>query len=388
MSIDQSDNFAWPTKSGQVFIARWLTFMIAIFALPLISACTGMSTLNERRSALELGKEYVPPGEESLIDQIVAIHSDIQDHADLRHSPVPRGQHPKQHGCVSAQFIIEPNLPAILKHGVFQERHIFQAVIRFSNGRKFDDTEADAHGMAVKLLDVGGPKIGIDDYESTTQDFVMMDNPVFFVRNVEEYVPLIKDFRAVAIGGTVSKFLAGMKFLFSPDREHRLMRTAASKRPDSPLTIQYWSTTPSKLGNLAMKFSARPTAGIIGPNPEKSDSPDKLRLALAERLKSQSASFDFLVQPQTDARLMPIEDPTVLWDENISPPVKVATIVIPVQNFESAEQMKVCENLSFTPWHALAAMRPLGGINRARKKVYEVLSKRRREANGTSVREP
>ncbi len=73
---------------------------------------------------------------------------------------------------------------------------------------------------------------------------------------------------------------------------------------------------------------------------------------------------------------------------SVSPFIKVATILIPVQTFESAEQLKVCENLSFTPWHTLEDLRPLGGINRARKKAYEVLSKRRREANGALVVEP
>ena len=83
-----------------------------------------------------------------------------------------------------------------------------------------------------------------------------------------------------------------------------------------------------------------------------------------------------------------VEDPTVPWDETASPYVKVATIRIPIQSFESDEQMQFGENLSFTPWHALAEHRPLGGINRARLKVYEAISARRHELNGVAHREP
>jgi hypothetical protein len=61
---------------------------------------------------------------------------------------------------------------------------------------------------------------------------------------------------------------------------------------------------------------------------------------------------------------------------------------VPIQSFESKEQMEFGENLSFTPWHAVADLRPLGGINRARKKVYEAISARRHELNGVPMEEP
>jgi len=157
--------------------------------------------------------------------------------------------------------------------------------------------------------------------------------------------------------------------------------------PDSPLRTQYWSTTPFKLGPLAVKFSARPDlagAPILVTSPSR----DKLRAAMSAHLRRREARFDFLVQLQTDPVAMPVEDPTVVWDEMASPYRKVATICIPSQSFESTEQMQFCENLSFTPWHALAEHRPLGGINRTRKKVYQALSQRRHELNGVPMQEP
>lgn len=98
-----------------------------------------------------------------------------------------------------------------------------------------------------------------------------------------------------------------------------------------------------------------------------------LREAMIEHLTKQKkqAAFDFFVQIQTDAETMPIEDPTIAWT---SPEVKVATIQIAPQDFDTPERKKLCEESSFSPWHALEVHTPLGGINRARKVVYEASS--------------
>jgi len=44
--------------------------------------------------------------------------------------------------------------------------------------------------------------------------------------------------------------------------------------------------------------------------------------------------------------------------------------------------------MSFSPWHGLAAHRPLGGIMRARKEVYEMAKRFRAEKNGRIIEEP
>jgi hypothetical protein len=85
---------------------------------------------------------------------------------------------------------------------------------------------------------------------------------------------------------------------------------------------------------------------------------------------------------------MPVETPMKIWSEEASPFVKVARIDIPSQSFRSDEQMKFCENLSYTPWHALPEHRPLGGINRLRKVVYETISTERHKLNGVRPQEP
>jgi hypothetical protein len=98
--------------------------------------------------------------------------------------------------------------------------------------------------------------------------------------------------------------------------------------------------------------------------------------------------FDFAVQLQTNAGTMPIEDPGHAWDEKVSPWRKLATIRILRQEFDSEAQRAFGENLFFTPWHCLPAHRPLGGINRARRVIYELISAFRHEWNQVPRCEP
>ena len=336
-----------------------------------------------RVGAVGLGQESIPVGEADGIAKIVAIHLSV---TDPNEKPlVPRGQHMKGHGCVRAKFEIAPDLPAALRHGVFAQPRVFDAYVRFSNGKGWDDRQGDAHGMAIKLLGVPGEKLLADEKDATTQDFILFDNPVFFIRDVADYVPFMGDFRNLKASGiTFGKIVAGLKLFFSPYYMWRLLRITGSKKPDSPLRITYWSTTPYRLGDAAVKYRATPD--LAGAPPVyQVDSPDKLRLAAVAHLKDHEARFDFFVQVQTDPATMPVEDPTVEWN---GPYQKVATLRIPPQQFDTTERKSFGENLSFTPWHSLPDHRPLGGINRARRDIYLAISKQRHELNGVPRREP
>jgi hypothetical protein len=135
-----------------------------------------------------------------------------------------------------------------------------------------------------------------------------------------------------------------------------------------------------------MKFSARPTLDPIAP--PAAASADYLREAMVAHLARADAVFEFQVQVQEDPVAMPVEDPTVPWDEARFPYRTVARLRIPAQEFDTPERRSFGENLSFTPWHAIAEHRPLGGINRTRKKVYTVLSRARHELNSEPMHEP
>ena len=74
---------------------------------------------------------------------------------------------------------------------------------------------------------------------------------------------------------------------------------------------------------------------------------------MVKQLADGEAVFDLAVQFQTDPYHMPIEDPGVTWDEAESPFHRVATLPIPSQVFDTAEQCEFGDNLSFNPWRCL-----------------------------------
>ena len=169
-------------------------------------------------------------------------------------------------------------------------------------------------------------------------------------------------------------------------KELEIIKAIKAKHVASLLEINYWSGSPYWLGPAsgegghAVKYSAvSHQAGRTHPPDHPEDLPDDyLTRVLASYLESQEAIFDFKVQLQKDAIKMPVEDPSVLWDEAFSVPEIVATLRIPTQQVDQSGDLAVkCESMSFNPWHALAEHRPMGGINRLRKVVYPASTAKR-----------
>ena len=286
-----------------------------------------------------------------------------------------RDAHPKAHGCVKARFRVRDGLPEKLRVGLFAQPHDYEAWIRFSNGSPGPqaDQVGDARGMAIKVM-------GVEGSASTTQDFVMINGPAFFVRSVSDYI-------AFTTASPLWHFFVPSWNPFKIRwREFRNARAITQATVTDPLDIRYWSETPYLFGTTAFKFSAKPTGASKAD--DANASPDRLREAMKLHLSEASASFDFMVQLRGDADAMPIEDSAIEWDASDAPFVPVATIDIPKQDFDGAEQRALCENLSFTPWHGLPAHRPLGGINRVRRSIYEAVSRLRHELNKTPRQEP
>ena len=104
---------------------------------------------------------------------------------------------------------------------------------------------------------------------------------------------------------------------------------AARKKISSPLTTQYWSTVPFRLGGGAVKYTAVPSAGNkSGDVPAASR--DYLRAALASQLGEggNGAQFELCIIPQADPDDNPVENPMVPWK---SAPIPVATIKVAPQ---------------------------------------------------------
>jgi catalase len=299
-----------------------------------------------------------------------------------------RDVHIKSHGCVKAELVV-PELPEEYRHGVFREPGRHAAWVRFSNGdyRLHPDSVRDARGMAIKLLDVPGEKLLPSQETATTQDFVMMNSPNYFIRDLDDYVELTK---YLAVGDNFGYFLNDWSWNPFSWRWRELRLVAGTKKPppESPLLAQYFSASAYKLGpENNIKFSARPSQcpGATSPRRRSWSSGkgdyDFLRERMVQQLADSPACFDFMVQLQVPGKPMPVEDATIVWKESDSPFVPVARVEIPAQEFDMPAQNAFCEDLSFNPWHSLPAHRPIGVFNRVRKALYSEVAKYRWAAN-------
>jgi catalase len=330
-------------------------------------------------------EEQIPADEAALTQGIIedAIRV-VEQHRD--NTRVLRDAHAKAHGCIKAEVTVNPDLDSSLQRGVLSEPgKTWQAWMRLSNGNAYPqfDRARDARGMAIKLLDVPGEKLAQSPQHAREQDFVMFNHPAFFVRDVAEYK---SNFAAQADGQKAMAFFPSWNPSTWEIRHLIIALKTLAPAPETPVATTYNSIAPFKLGehNIKYRVIPQPQACPEYQLPEQNhDLPNFLRNALYQQLSLDRvpACFALQVQRQNPEHYMPIEDPSVEWSEAVSPFETVATIKIPAQDFDSREQNLFCDNLSFNPWHALPEHRPIGGINRLRKAVYEAVSIYRLERN-------
>ena len=330
-------------------------------------------------------EEEIPPQEAALTQTIIedAIRV-VEQHRD--NTRVLRDAHAKAHGCVKAQVSVLADLDPALRQGVFSEPgKTWQAWMRLSNGNAYPqfDRARDARGMAIKLLDVPGDKLLSSKATAGNQDFVMFNHPAFFIRDVAEYK---QNFAAQADGKKAMAFFPNWDPRTWELRHLVIALKTLAPAPESPVATTYNSIAPFKYGPHNIKYRVVPDPASCPPYelPEQNhDLPNFLRSALYQQLSLDRvpACFALQVQRQNPNYYMPIEDPSVEWSEKVSPFETVATIKVPAQDFDSREQNLFCDNLSFNPWHALPEHRPIGGINRLRKSVYEAVSVYRHQRN-------
>ena len=310
--------------------------------------------------------EIVPDGEAKMIERVTAMQIDMMKGRD----PTKRGQHPRHQALLRGVFEVAQTVPDVFRVGVFAKPRRFEALVRVSTGPMPKDSDPNPHALAIKLLDVPGSPVG-------TQDFIMLDQPTFFIRDVAEYVQFfeaaLKEPSACAYFKTRPREF-GLNLTFNVVIANQLER-------------QYWSEVPIAMGpQKAARYTLIPHIENISGD-EPATTPNGLRDALEKYLvKGQrSASFVFAAQAYIDEATTPIEDATSVWP---TPFETIATLTLPAQDFTSDEQFAVGENLSYTPWHCAPEHQPLGGIQRCRKRVYEESQRLRHELNRAADREP
>jgi hypothetical protein len=103
------------------------------------------------------------------------------------------------------------------------------------------------------------------------------------------------------------------------------------------------------------------------------------RQSLHEYYTSNTGTYTFRAQFASNTSSHPVEDASVEWDEVTAPWHDLAEIIFePQETFSQERRIWWEDHMALSPWDGLKAHRPLGSINRLRKKVY-AMSRRHRE---------
>jgi hypothetical protein len=358
-------------------------FVDAIAREPLTRLVQALIRARLPEHDLGLAEEQPMAGEDELIADIIDHMSQyVRTHYEA--GTAQRGGNTKTHGVVRGELVIHDGLPEKVRHGIFEQPRRYPVWVRFGGpgpGLPPDIDDVGVLSMGVKVMGVPGPKL-LDD-ERFTQDFTAITTPVFTTPDLAANAELQA---AVGRGLPLFYFIGpGGHFLDS------LMQALWSRTQTSPLETDYWGCVPYLLGEgQAMQYSFRPVGAARSRIPGLPGRPSDnyLRDALARTLTEKPARFEMLLQLQSDARRMPIENASVRWDAPDCPPVVVATLELPSQRFDTDAQLAFASRLSINPWHCLPAHRPLGNQNRGRLKIYQALSQLRQHMNDTPHVEP
>lgn len=368
--------------------------------------------------------EMVPDREDEMISEIADLTVKLQEKRRPRQDgEIFRGVHPKSQGCVAASFTVLKYIGSDYRVGLFAQPGTYEAMIRYSNAAvlkspDLKDGENGSRGMAIKVFGVNGPVMFMDG-GARNQDFLMINTAEFAFANVRDYLRLSRALMASKHGASPNLFFVPLalaalgqpaeyesaevtqrrQFLngviknspvfegFTPEdgantfHSFKIVEKIKSKAVRNPLEVQYFSAAPFRYGfDRVMKFSVVPVAGeapqkAFTPEEAFSRDPDYLAQALKKTMSQGKAiHLSFMIQLVEESQLAGrkkdmIENAALAWSEEEFPFVKVAHITIDPDG-QNESLVDACDALQFTPWHALAAHEPLGGINRLRKPVY------------------
>ena len=343
--------------------------------------------------------ETIAPDEEQTLAGLKDAFGDILDTTSKGYGHAVRSVHAKSHGIARGTLTVAAGLPPALAQGLFATPGEHEAILRISTnpGDILDDDIALPRGLALKILGVDGERLPGSDGE-TTQDFLMVNGPAFSAKTPKAFLGNLKLFakttdRVEGVKKLLSHVAGAAEHLLEAvgGQSSTLIGFGGAKQVH-PLGETYYTQTPFRFGDHIAKialFPVSPGLTSLTGTVVEIDGPDAIRAAVKRDLIEQGGTWEVRVQLNTDLETMPIEDPTVVWDEKASPYVTVATLVVPPQlAWDTGVTEHLDDALSFSPWHGLAAHRPLGGVNRVRRGAYDFSADFRGRFNKCPMHEP
>jgi hypothetical protein len=312
-----------------------------------------------------------------------------------------RSVHAKCHGILQGDLEVGTGLPDVLAQGVFAKPGRYPVVMRFSTipGDILDDSVSVPRGLAIKIIGVEGERLeGCEG--DLTQDFLLINGPAFGAPNPKKFLSIVR-----LLAGTTNRAHGLKKVLSAVMRQVQKVIVAITGHPSATVATlggqpethilgeTYYSQAPLRFGDYIAKISVAPISpglmALVQAPLNVNGIPNGLREAVVEFFKENGGVWEVRAQLCTDLEKMPIENAAVVWPEELSPYRQVASIIVKPQTaWSQTRASAVDDDMSFSPWHGLAAHRPLGGIMRARKAAYEAGRMFRSARNGRIIREP
>ncbi len=238
--------------------------------------------------------------------------------------------------------------------------------VRLSNGGmdRAPDRMPDIRGFALRVLGVKGDS-ALGHAPAVSQDFTLINHEAFAFSGSAEFIDFV--LAASHGNGALLKFLLRRYgWIGGPRMLGRFLKLAGKSFTGFANEMVY-SAVPMACGPYAVRVRLVPGAGNGAP---LTGARENWGSDVAARLLKGPLDWDLQLQPFVDERTTPIEDASVNWPTSYT---TVARLTLPVQDLASEAGRAAAEKIEasvFDPWQALAAHRPLGDVQRARKVIY------------------
>jgi catalase len=346
--------------------------------------------------------------EHVTFDELSRTMQHITRHMATRYRHAYRPVHAKSHGVLVGTLEVQPGLPEPLAQGLFAAPGSHPVVMRFSTnpGDMLADNVSSPRGLAIKVLDVAGPKVP-NHGDNTTQDFVCINADAFTAPDPKGFLKQLQTFDKNldtpegvkhAVSLTARATNAVLKAVHLPSATLEGIGASATHI----LGESFSTVAPLRYGNYVAKIGVAPGSEnlqkLTGKHVDLGADYNALEELIKAFFRKETAVWEvraqLALQPEDAGteekeKDFPIEVADKPWPEKKSPWQTVARITVqPQDTYSDARQLFVDERLSFSPWHALEAHRPLGGIMRSRLKAYEEAIKYRAQRNDRERAEP
>jgi hypothetical protein len=362
------------------------------------ASATPTQTYVEYRANLE----QPAPDEEDFITKIVNSLHRNNEWAFKKYKHGIRDAHAKSHGILRGELRVYPDLAGHLAQGLFATPRTYPVIARISSTHPAirPDKIRGIRAIAIKVLEVEGERLSADGVH--TQDFVLVNHPDFPYADARDYYKKgMPSARILARSPDTAlwiftEVLASVQRILNVFGRGLPAALALFTGPNNLILGEtFHSAAPLRYGKYVAKLSLEPYSKSVRRLQNRrlphNGRPDAHREMIADFFSQNNAQAEYEIRAQlcTNTETMPIEDATVHWPEEESLPRGVARITFGEQHSDGVYRRAFGDDvLSFNSWRGLVAHRPLGSINRLKKRVYDASSDYRHMVNNAPQKEP